>query len=390
MTHQSPAFLGEIYPLSISIAQLKTYKLKSILITFCELLPEEGRAHSKSSGSRKASLVGGDSAEWSYALYVGDGEKLEHHHCTVNNPKESEEVRLGMQFREEGPKKFEVIFRCTIGKEDDKEGAESEFTVESKECFELEVLCPFNIATEWITSESLMRESSAANGESEINLPMREKSVVEVKIATGSYPQVDIHNVSLKIRDAGIPKLIEDCTNPADTWQDWPVTLSNSESLSLAFSVRPLTPFNSQQVADVEILWSRTDRPNSKQVACSIPLPFVRAANQGVDVHLVSGPCKAVRGREFFVAYEVRNRTGVVVSVEVKVEASGNFFVAGEVEGKVMVPPNEVELISFGMLPLRSGKLELPAILLSTVSKEGVKKTLMDSNSKHPVYVLPA
>jgi len=386
--HKSPAFLGEVYPLVLNITQMKNYKVKSLLITLCEILEEEKHLTKRIPGNRKASLIScgsEDSDDWTYILYVGESmEKLKNHHYVINEPKESEDIKFGLQFREEGKKKFEVMFMCTISKAFNDKGEESEFTIESKDFFTLEVLCPFNLITEWIIPEPSIEQLN----KSKTYLGVNEKSTLGVKIVTGSYPQANIYNIAFKIRHEDILKLIEDYTNTESQWKEWPVTLGKGECLSLSYSILALMPFNDQQIADIEILWSRVD--NDKKISCLIPLPAVSANKQGINVKLSSVPAKMIKSKECFVTYEINNATEEIANVEYKVEENDHFFVAGDVEGKLILSSYEAEEVSIGLIPLYSGKFDLPSVVIAIASKEGTNHILIDSNFKYPVYVFPS
>jgi len=414
ISHTQPAFLGEQYPVNISVKQIDTYEVSNLLITFCEIIDEEKQQKThvdrKASrkNSRKASIVSVDSADspdWSYALYLEKIEKnesgaeisnitkLPHHHHTISSFNgRQENIKFFMQFREEGRKNFELIYRYT-GKKTFKDGTTStEFTLENREYFFVDVLCPFVLSSEWITPEPCM---SCANtqfyqsGQAKTHLGIGKKALLGAKISTGSHPKVKIHDVKLKVKDDGTIKLIEDCTIQDSKWQGWPIVLGISESLSATFSVLPLVSFNDQQIADIEILWSRATEKESEKTVCAIPLPQVTATDSCVDVIMTSIPTKAVKFKEFFVTYELKNTTGAVIETKLSMDESPHFFISGEISTKITLPPYVTDEIKFGLTPLRCGKFDLPSMTISMIAG-GSCEPIIDGHFKHAIYVFPA
>eukprot|EP00826_Nyctotherus_ovalis_P014870 TRINITY_DN14183_c0_g1_i1.p1 TRINITY_DN14183_c0_g1~~TRINITY_DN14183_c0_g1_i1.p1 ORF type:complete len:375 (+),score=103.30 TRINITY_DN14183_c0_g1_i1:353-1477(+) len=372
------------------------YEVENLLITFCEI---KEAAKGNAVQRRKASIKSVDSSEafnWSYLLYITNidkesksVEKLEQHQYSVISLGVAEQILdFFMEFREEGKKSFEVIFRYTARKKLNDGKLQPEFTLEHRECLNVLVLCPFVLTTEWITPDPNINCDNAHFyfiGQPKTHLGINKKAVLNGKISAGSFPKVDIYGVALKPKDDSVA----DCTSELTNWKRWPVTLSEYESLSISFLMLPLKLFNDQQVADIEILWNRNKGSETERFICSIPLPPVSAIESCIEVAIASAPPRARKFREFFVDYAIRNTTGSIIEIRVKVGESPHFYLAGEIESKIILPPHEAEHIKFGLVPLRCGKFDLPDIYISMIVMGGMSEPIINNNFKYSIYVFP-
>jgi len=386
LIYKQPGFLGEQYPFSIKLTRAETYEVKSLVIAFCEVDNNPKSLVIQPVKVRKASIRSVDSDDipsWSYLLYISNPEnglveKLEDYQYTLIEVKD-QVLNFFMKFREEGNKSFEVIFRYTACRQLTNNTLTPEFTLEHKEYFNVQVLCPFILKTEWIIPDPNTSCNNAYFNKT--HLGINKKAILNTKISTGSFPKVEIHNVSLKTKG----DFVNDCTKELTHWKKWPITLSEYESLSLSFIIVALRKFENQQMADIDVLWNRSGKNENKSI-CSIPLPHITANDSSIDVTLTSVPPIAKRFKELFTDYIIRNTTNAMIEIKVKIEESLHFFLAGEIETRIILPPYETEAIKFGLVPLRCGKFDLPSICVSMVA---VSEPIINSNFKHSIYVFP-
>ena len=297
-----------------------------------------------------------------------------------------------MEFREEGKKKFEVIYRYTARKICQNGTRESEFIMENKECFSIEVLCPFILMNEWITPDPNLKCNNTRfyfNGQLKTNLGLDKKAILGVKISTGSFPKVDIHGIKLKVKDGNETNYIDDCTKEVNEWKEWPITLNESESLAVAFSILPLKLFNEQQIAEVEIQWNRTGLPATERAICSIPLLPTSTIDSCINISIASLSPKAIKYKEFFVDYIIRNTTSNIIEIKVSVGEALSFFLGGDLEARLILPPYEFDNFKLVLVPLKCGKFELPSISVSMIAMGGVSEPIIDNNFKYSIYVFP-
>lgn len=384
LVHRQPAFLGEMYPLSATISKNNSYEITNLMATFREQSEDVPRDKQT---SRKASVVSADSNDedaWSYHLYAALDNEVQrltsHEHNVTALADKNAPVQFCVLFREERRMNFELVLRYTARKVLKSGEKAEEFAGVSKTKFYVDVFCPFVLASEWINPYCCMSEQER---EDKVCLPVGEKILLGVKITAGSFPLVTIHNIQLKIKDS---ELIRSLTEEANDWQ---LTLGLFESFSTSFCVETLQPFDSRQVADVEILWSRADGGRSK-ILCSIPVPQVSAVHSCVALKLVDVPDRVEVFREFAVRYKARNTTMAAVEAKAAVSDNKDFFLTGDMQTKIIIPPQQCEDILFSMYPLKSGKFYLPGVMLSIVTGANVSEKVLDSTSRYAIYVFPS
>jgi hypothetical protein len=416
VVHKQPAFLGERYHLTLQLKKLATYEITSILATFCEVQESEKR-HSRrdrKQSSRKASVVSSDSwpgegPDWSYALYVptpgmaldpessepleGSITKLTHHHCTLPAMQSVEQRQyFYMQFREEGKKTFELILRYT-GKKLMHDGTYGpEFTLDCREFFSVEVQCPFSLACEWLTSDpctSCINAQFALEGQGKTHLAVKKQAFLGVRINTGSYQSVRVHDVRLKLKDSGPLRLVDNYTLPSSQWEPQPVVVGYGESFSACFALQPAMQFDAQQFADLEVVWSRANDRKEDKTVCSMPVWDVTSTESCVDVRL-DPPPRAQRFKEFRMAVRLRNTTATGIETKVVLEENPHFCVAGELSTHLTLPPHGVDTLNYAMVPLRSGKFELPKITLYMVAGGKECEPILSTHFDQSVFVFPS
>jgi len=386
LEYKQPGFLGEMYPISTVITKKEGYELVNILAVFFELKDDNSP---KSRINRKASIVSVDSneeSEWSYHLYVvlyNEIKKLSSYEYNVTSLVESNKaINFCMKFREERRMNFEVVFKYTARKILKDGSKAEEFTAESKNVFYIDVFCPFTLSSEWVNPYCCIAEEEA--NRDKVNLPIGESIMLGVKITAGSFPLITIYDLKLKIKDN---ELVKDTTEEVIGWDNWPITLGLFESFTTSFCIKTLEAFNNRQIADMEILWSRADSEAREKILCAIPVPKVNAIDSCVILKLLSLPDNAVLYKEFLVEYQLRNTTKTSIEIKVEVKDNKDFFLTGNMEAKIIIPPQESEEIKFSMYPLKSGKLFLPGLILSMISGGDAIQKAMDSSSKYAVYV---
>ncbi len=406
--HKQPAFLGERYPISLALKQTETYEVTSMLATFCEYVEDEKsrqrvrKLSSSSPSKRRASVVSSDSADppdWSYVLFVKtpaaeDSVKLQQHNYSLPVPIPREQTaQFSMQFREEGRKGFELILRYTAHKTLRDGTKSADFTLENKAFFTVEVLCPFVLVCEWLTPEPCLSTANSqfyCDGLPRVHVGIGKKALLGVRLSTGSYPEVEMHSVRLKLKENEGTGLADDCTPPAVPWTHWPLVLGPSESFSATYSILPTMKFTEKQIGDLEIVWNRAaEAGKGEKITCAIPVWPASAVNYCIDVSMVP-PLRAVKYREFFVTYSLKNTTGTSIEIKVVTEESPHFFIIGEINTQLVLPPYETDELKFGLIPLRCGKFDLPITTVSVIIGGGVTEPIVDRHFSNSIYVFPS
>ena len=402
ITHKQPAFLGELYPISISMKQKEDYEVVQLLAVFCEITESEKsneKTDKKTSSNRKASVVSIDSNDddWNYILYTminNSMQKLTSHDYNITDIfRKTESIDFYMQFREEGRANFDLIFRYTA-KKILKDGSKTnEFTMENKLSFYVDVLCPFILKTEWVTPDPCMNcinERLYRNNGRKTYLKVNEKNMLGVKVSAGSFPLVEVHDMKLKIKNDGETVLIRDCTGDLNDHNEWPITLGLSESLSSAFCIQPLIAFNDKQIADIKISWNRVDNQSAEKIICAIPIPMVNAIGPCLSIEVIQIPDKVYKFKEFFVAYKLQNITSSVLDIKLGIEDSKEFFITGEMETKITIPSYGTDELKIGLHPTKCGKLTLPNIIASIITSNVASEAVIDGNYRYSIYCFPS
>jgi len=397
LIYKQPTFLGEHYPISIKLVQSEMYEIEDLLITFCKIDVNKASAGEVLQVPKASikSIDCPDDFDWNYFLYIVNSEedkisveKLEDHQYNVTSLEKIEQIlNFFMEFRVEGRKSFEVIFRYKTRKK--LNNLQSAFTLEHKELFNVDVLCPFILTTEWITPDPNVNCDNTHFyfiGQPRTHLGIHKKAILNAKITAGSFPKVKIYNVAFKSKD----ELIMNCTNEVTSWNNWPITLSECESLSLSFVVMALRQFNNQQVADIEILWNRNEESKAKRFICSIPLQPISTIESCVEISITSIPPKAKKFKEFLVGYAIKNTTESIIETKVRIEDSPHFYLAGEIETKIILPPCGIDYIKYAFIPLRCGKFDLPSLFVWRMVMGGMRETIINNNFKCSIYVFPS
>ena len=308
--HKAPAFIGERYSIVLHLNPHPTYEISEAQISFTE----EYDVDKKSSSSRRPSCISADSEgepnDWNFLLFCPktqsnylspDIDKQAEQKFNVSNIKYPEHIiQLFFQFRVDGEKSMAIKIRYTAKKVLLQNGdPSSDFTLETKDIINIEVRSPFGISCDWIAQDPYTNCSNSRqimNGLSKPQISVGKPATLSVKISPSSFQTITIFDVKLKIKEANSIKMLENSQECNSKWKDWPIPISSGEMFSSAFYLVSLTPFSNLQVADVEILWSRS--PESERYICSIPISEVSSNEAPLEIH-VDLPYRIVQFCEF-------------------------------------------------------------------------------------------
>ncbi len=417
--HKPPAFLSERYSVSLLLKPLPTYEITSALITINEVVaepeknPQQQQQKETKASSRKASMVSADSgssdtADWNFLLYAHKPgketavvtpenvdeivEQLPQHHYTLQSIKSPEQLApLYMKFRVEGKKSFEVAIRYTARKLMHDGTLGTEFVMENKEYFSIDVLCPFEMSCEWFAPEPSSGSSAspqAINPAAKARLTINKRATLSVKISTEGFQDVAIHDINMMLKEESLAKLLEQKEGPSK-WTRWPVVIGMGEQFSASFSVLPLVAFKDKQLGDVEIVWSRVNDKKGEKTVCSIPIWEVTATEDCVDISL-EPPLRAIKLQEFNVVLKIRNMTATILETKVAVEENGDFLIGGELCTLLTLPPYFIDELRYTLVPLNCGKLDLPKPVVYMMSGGKPIESITDRNLEQSIYVFPA
>ena len=129
-------------------------------------------------------------------------EQLSHHNYKLPGIKGAEQlIPLYLQFREEGKKNFELTIKYKAKKLMNDGTYNSEFTLENKQSFSIEVLCPFSLECNLLSHNPSHDAIQTMNNINKYTLEVQKKSALDVCISTKSFQDVAIHGISLKLKE---------------------------------------------------------------------------------------------------------------------------------------------------------------------------------------------
>lgn len=463
LQHNQPAFLGEKYSFSMLLKPYPTYEITNIQAIFSEVAEVEKPASGEKRvlhAPRKASVLSDSGSSetgdnWRFVLYAPSSvkassekepegappkkqfEKQSQNHFSLSSIGAGETlVPLYFQFREEGQKSFELLLRYTAKKKLNDVITASEFIMENKESFSINVVCPFRVSTEWLLLDPCINctnAQSAAESSDKTKIGVNKRATLGVRIDPSGYQDVAVHSVSLKTKEDKRVKLVSvvpgditslspgpagpaglsgssglegDNKKPTEggkeeekksswpvervqsSWKKWPIVLGKGEIFEGVFTLLPSQQYLDEQVADIEIEWTRVNADNPDRTICSIPLCKTTATEMPLEI-MISPPIKAFKQKEFFVNVSLKNKTPTIIEIEVIVEDSQYFMISGEISTRIILPPYESDSLVYGLVPLVCGKLDLPKfIVLMKAQQESVP--ILDRSQDLSIYVFPA
>ena len=385
---------------------------KSSTIPGNEEKPPAKKEKGQKSSSRRASVVSADSSssdstEWSFILYAHKAgkesvvispenvdellDKLPSNHYTIPSIKLSELIfPLYFQFRVEGKKNFELSVRYTARKIMHDGSYSSEFILENKESFDVNVLCPFAISCEWLAPEpSTGGDQQTITLGTKARLLVNKRATLGVKISTKGFQDVAIHDINLVLKEEGVVKLLENTRFKESKWTLWPIIIGGGEQFAATFAMLPINQFKDKQLGDVEIIWSRVNDKKGEKTICSIPIWETTSTETCIDI-IVEPPLKAVKLQEFNVNVRLRNCLSATVETKVVIQESPDFLIAGELSSLITLPPFAEDLLRYTMVPLRCGRLEFPRPIVYVLVSGNPTEPVGDRGLEQYIYVFPA
>ncbi len=287
-----------------------------------------------------------------------------------------QKVSLYVQFAAEGRKDLALLVRYTAKKRMHDNTFGTEFAMERKECISFDVLCPFEISCEWLSTDPTILPMNTSH------LSPSKSATLCVKMTARGGRTLTVHDTSVKLSN-DFAKPLEDAPGA----NSWPTMVGAGEQLAVTFSVLPTGEFKCKRIGNVEIIWSRL--AGSEKSVCTLPLRTVTATESCLEVSL-SPPTRAVKLEEFEVTLRVRNVSENVVETKVVMEESPDFFVAGEVCVFLTMPPETVDELRYTLVPLKCGNLDLPKPVVYLLSNGKVVESVTDKDLEQAIYVFPS
>jgi len=409
--HKQPAFLGEKYAVNFKLQPIEGYQIKSSELFFTEILDNIQRSTSevkkendkskKLSHSRRASVVSMDSnnsenSEWSYLLYSQAPEKdndslIErppHHHYIVPELKDKQEnIKLYFQFRVEGRKFFEATLKYTAQKIMPDLTLGPEFILENKAYFNIEVMCPFEFTSEWLTIGTLSKKPEINLGQPNKGiLQLNKKATLDIKISTKGSESVLIHQLDFKIKEHDLINHIAHLQE--SKWENWPVLINPGETFSHCIPILPIAEFKEKQLGDLEIVWTRADDKTKEKTNCTIPISEASCETPILEIS-AEYPLKGNKLSEFEMCVKFKNTTENIVETKVVLEENENFLISGELQANITFPPYCEDFMKFTLLPIKCGKLVMPKPIVYLIMNGKTTDPIFDKNFEQSIYVFP-
>ena len=128
---------------------------------------------------------------------------------------------------------------------------------------------------------------------------------------------------------------------------------------------------------------------DSTMTLCKIPSCLVSAEEGDFEIQVVK-PEEGKKEKEFAIEFIIRNVCAEMLQFEVEVSPSESFFLAGEMDIVLSVPPFREEVLSYMLVPLEIGKLNLPVFQIKKTSMiPHQKDSEVNQSYAYTIFIFP-
>ncbi|KAI3668917.1 hypothetical protein L6452_40134 [Arctium lappa] len=216
------------------------------------------------------------------------------------------------------------------------------------------------------------------------SLPVNETSILVVSATNCTEVPLRLLSMSIEPEDDVTPK--NTCTIQSGVHDfDNPTLLVPGEEFKKVFSVKPESNVSKLNMGSVCLRWRR-DHRSSKPVLTKQILPDVKVEFPPLIVSLECPP-HGVLGEPFTYFARIHNQTKLLQEVKFSLSDSQSFVLSGPHNNTTFVLPLSEHILSYKLVPLSSGSLQLPRVTITSVRySAGFQPTLAAST----IFVFPS
>nr|XP_043615087.1 trafficking protein particle complex subunit 11 [Erigeron canadensis] len=218
------------------------------------------------------------------------------------------------------------------------------------------------------------------------SLPVNETSILVIKTTNCTEVPLRLLSVSIESEDNVSPKLKTTCTIQSGNPDFEDVTLLvPGEEFKKVFSVKPELNVSKLNMGSVCLRWRR-DHESSKEVVTKQSLPDMNVEFPPLVVSLECPP-HGVLGEPFTYFARIYNQTKLLQEVKFSLSDSQSFVLSGPHNDTTFVLPLSEYILSYKLVPLSSGSLQLPRVTITSVRySAGFQPTLAAST----IFIFPS
>ncbi|KAM0034067.1 putative trafficking protein particle complex subunit 11 [Helianthus debilis subsp. tardiflorus] len=197
------------------------------------------------------------------------------------------------------------------------------------------------------------------------SLPVNETSILVVNATNCTEVPLRLLSMSVSEDDVtSITKSKTTCTIQSGIDND-PTLLVPGEEFKKVFTVKPELNVSKLHLGSVCLRWRR-DHESSKEVVTKQSLPDVNLECPPLIITLECPP-HGVLGEPFTYFARIRNQTKLLQEVKFSLSDSQSFVLSGPHNDTTFVLPLSEYILSYKLVPLSSGSLQLPRVTITSV-----------------------
>ncbi|KAK4284521.1 hypothetical protein QN277_001342 [Acacia crassicarpa] len=238
----------------------------------------------------------------------------------------------------------------------------------------------------------LSRNKLGLESDQSESLPLNEKTVLIVGAKNCAELPIRLHSISIEAEDDAFESIF--------SVEDGNSELSNSrilvpgEEFKKVFTVTPNMNISKIRPGNVCLRWRRDLGLEEQSMSTeTVPWAVTRQKLPDIIVELpplvVSLECPpyAILGDPFTYHVKILNRTQLLQEIKYSLGDAQNFVLSGSHNDTIYVLPKSEHILSYKLVPLTSGCLQLPKISMTSVRYSGA---FQPSNSSTSVFVFPS
>ncbi|XP_054821868.1 uncharacterized protein LOC129320434 isoform X1 [Prosopis cineraria] len=251
-------------------------------------------------------------------------------------------------------------------------------------------LMPFRRDPLLLSRKKTSLESDQSESES---LPLNEKTVLIVSAKNCVEVPIQLQSITIEPED---DDAIESKFSVQDGNSEQPNSsvLVPGEEFKKVFTVTPNMNISKITPGNVCLRWRR-DLGLEEQSRSTQTLPWVVTKQKLPDIIvelpplIVSLECPpyAILGDPFTYRVKILNQTQLLQEIKYSLGDAQNFVLSGSHNDTIFVVPKSEHILSYKLVPLASGNLQLPKISMSSVRYSGA---FQPANSSSSVFVFPS
>ncbi|GJX87301.1 trafficking protein particle complex subunit 11 isoform X2 [Tanacetum coccineum] len=234
----------------------------------------------------------------------------------------------------------------------------------------------------------LSRVKRAPDSGQTTSLPINETSILVINAT--NCTEVPLRLLSMSIEPEGDVKTkTKDTCKIQSGTQDLgdgdPMLLVPGEEFKKVFSVKPELNVTKLNMGSVCLRWRR-DHQTSKEVITKQSLPDVNVEFPPLIVSLECPP-HGILGEPFTYFARIHNKTKLLQEVKYSLSDSQSFVLSGPHNDTTFVLPQSEHILSYKLVPLSAGSLQLPRVTITSVRySAGFQPTLAAST----IFIFPS